>query len=155
MKNNFKQLMREQVQVQINTFSRSASQSRPGDGWICTLRKALGISSYALAQKMSCSQSNVSKIEKSEKKGTISLGMLERAAQAMDCTLVYCFVPRKPLNEILEDQAKKIAKKQVSRINHSMIIEQQGLTRKQLKQQEDALVQALLQGNPRKLWREV
>lgn len=37
-------------------------------------------------------------------------------------------------------------------MNHSTVLEVQGLTPKQLKQQEDALVEELLQGSLRKLW---
>ena len=73
---------------------------------------------------------------------------------AMNCKLVYCLIPIEPFDKLLEEQAKLLAKKRIELINHSMKLEQQGLTQKQLKQQEDDLVQELLQGNPKKIWND-
>ena len=150
----FKKLMREQVQESLNTFLELAKKPIPKKGWIRTIREALGMSSYVLADRLGCSRANITTIEQRERKGTISLETLEQVAQAMNCKLVYCLVPLEPLDTILEKQARSIAKKRVKIINHSMSLEQQGLTQKQLQQQENDLVQELLQGNPKKLWND-
>ena len=39
-------------------------------------------------------------------------------------------------------------------INHSMQLEQQGLSASQLQQQEDLLVHELMNGSPKKLWED-
>ncbi len=150
----FKKLMREQVQESLNTFLELAKKPIPKKGWIRTIREALGMSSYVLADRLGCSRANITTIEQRERKGTISLETLKQVAQAMNCKLVYCLVPLEPLDTILEKQARSIAKKRVKIINHSMSLEQQGLTQKQLQQQENDLVQELLQGNPKKLWND-
>ena len=152
MINAFRKLMREQLQETTSKFLELTKKPIPKKGWIRTIRESLGLSSYALSQRVGCSQSNIIAMEQSEQKGTINLKTLEQAAAAMNCKLVYCLVPLKPLDEILEDQARAIAQKQIKVINHSMGLEQQGLNQRQLKQQEDALVEELLQGNPRNLW---
>jgi len=152
MSDGFKKLMLEQAQESLGGFSDMAKKPVPKKGWIRTLREALGMSSYVLANRMGCSRENITSIEQRERKGNISLKILEQVAQAMNCKLVYCFVPIEPLDKILEAQAKKIAKKQIRSVNHSMKLEQQGLNPKQLRQQEDDLVQELLKGNPKNLW---
>ena len=152
MNNEFRKMMREQVQESLDPFLGLVSLDIPRMGWIRTIRDAIGLSSQKLAERLGCSQSNAAKIEKSEQEGTISLNTLKKAAQALNCKVVYCLIPEVPLDQVLENRARAIARKKVKYINHSMILEDQGLTPKQLKQQEDILVQRLLQGNPRDLW---
>ena len=154
MTDSFKKLMRQQIQERVNKFLDLTMFPAPKSGWIKTIRNALGMTSYQLAKRMGSSRTNISKIEKSEQKGSISLAMLEQIAQTLNCKLVYCLVPVKPFDKILEDRAKMIAKKKIGLVNYSMILEQQGLTSKQLEQQEIDLVHELLQENPKKLWEE-
>ena len=151
---SFKKLMLEQVQESLNQFMPLLKKSIPKKGWIRTIRESLGISSSLLAQRLGCSRANVITIEQREIKGTISLETLDKVAHAMNCRLVYCLVPIKPLTQQLEEQARLLAKKRIVLINHSMKLEQQGLTPKQLQEQEDDLVEELLQGNPKHLWND-
>ena len=152
MKTIFRKMMRDQVQEDLNNPSRLIKKPMPKGGWINIIRQILGITSYQLAQRLKCSQSNIAALERRERAGTISLEALESTAQAMNCKLVYFFVPQKPFDELLEDQARLTAKKQLQSIGHSMELEQQGLTPAQKKQQEKELVQELLQGNLKALW---
>lgn len=152
MKKEFHKLMLEQVQESLNTFLNIANKPIPKNGWIKTIREALGISSTILAHRLNCTRTNVTKMEQREKKGTISLESLERVAQAMNCKLAYCFIPLQNLDIQLEKQARLLAKKRVMTINHSMKLEEQGLTAQQLKKQENDLVEELLQGNLKDLW---
>jgi predicted DNA-binding mobile mystery protein A len=154
MADNFNKLMQEQVQERLNDFAVLAEHPAPKDGWIRTIREALGMSSYVLADRLGSNRSNVTMIEKREKKGTITLETLSDVAQALNCRLVYCLVPNEPLNIMLEKQAKLVAKKRIDRINHSMKLEDQGLTVKQLKKQEEDLIKELLQGSAKKLWND-
>ncbi len=152
MANGFKKLMREQVQESLNDFLGLARKSVPPKGWIRTIRDALGMSSYVLADRLGCNRANITLMEQREKKGTITLETLEQVAKALDCKLVYCLMPLDTLDKILEKQARHIAKKRIKAINHSMKLEKQELNQKQLQQQEEDLIQELLQGDPKKLW---
>ena len=152
MADNFKKLMRQQIQERFKAYEEAGQKPTPPQGWIKTIREALGMSSQVLAKRMGKSRSNVTSMEQSEQRKTISLKSLEQIAQALNCKLVYCLVPIEPLDKILESQARKVAQKRIALINHSMKLEQQGLTAQQLKQQEDDLVQALLFGSPKKIW---
>jgi predicted DNA-binding mobile mystery protein A len=152
MTNKFKKLMREQVQENLNDLLILTNKPVPPKGWIRTIRDALGISSYVLAKRLKCNRANVTRIEQREKKQTISLETLEEVAKALGCKLIYCLVPIEPLDKILEKQARLVAKKRIKAINHSMKLEEQGLSQKQLQQQEDDLVKELLQSDPKNLW---
>lgn len=154
MARSFKKLMREQVQESLNNFLELANKPVPKKGWVRTIREALGMSSYVLAERLGYSRSNITALEQREKKGTISLETLEQVARAMNCKLVYCLVPIEPFDKLLEKQARFLAKKRIQSINHSMKLEQQGLNPKQLKQQEDDLVQELLHGDSKNLWND-
>ncbi len=146
--------MLKQVQENLDKYSEIADNTKPRAGWINVIREALGISSRTLASIMGCSQTNIIAMERRERLGTITLNTLEQVAQSMNCRLVYAIVPLKPLEQLLEDQARKVAKKQIKFINHSMRLEQQELDNKQLKQQEDNLVGQLLKGSRKKLWEQ-
>ncbi len=152
MTKTFNRLMLEQVQEKLNQFLPLINRPVPRAGWIQTIRKALGLSSALLAKRLGCTRSNVIFIEEREQKGTITLETLENVAKSLNCKFVYCLVPIISLDKQLEDQARTLAKKRISAINHSMQLEKQELTTKQLQQQEDDLVQELLQGNLKKLW---
>jgi predicted DNA-binding mobile mystery protein A len=108
-----------------------------------------------LAQKLGCTPSNITAMEQREVKGTISLDTLQQVAQTMGCKLFYGFVPIESLDKVLENQATLLARKRIDMINHSMKLEQQGLTKSQLQQQEEALVQELLQVDPKALWKDI
>lgn len=152
MKNEFKKIMRQQVQERLSTFSDLVHLTAPRGGWIRTIREAIGLSGKKLGERLACTKGNIAKIEKSEREGTISLNTLEKAAQVLNCKLVYCLVPVEPLEQVVENRARTIARIKIGYINHSMLLEDQGLTPKQLQQQEDMITQRLLHGNPSDLW---
>lgn len=152
---DFDTLKREQIEKILNKVASFSQEPLPKRGWIQTIRNALGISSRTLAGKLGCTNANIIALEQREAKGTITLETLQKVAQSMNCKLVYYFVPIESLDKILEDQARLIARKRVELVNHSMQLEQQGLTPAQLKQQEEALVKELLQGDVKKLWNDI
>ena len=76
-----------------------ADEPRPHKGWIRAIRDALGMSSTELAARIGVSQQRVSQIEQGELQETITLETLRRAANALDCDLVYVLEPRTSLDE--------------------------------------------------------
>jgi predicted DNA-binding mobile mystery protein A len=119
----------------------------PVYGWIRAIREALGMSTVQFARRMNIKQSTATGIEQSEAKGKIELHTLRRAAQALDCTLVYALVPNKPLETMVHDRARAIVLRQLAPIEHSMALEDQRvpITERQV---ED-MIRNL---EPRKLW---
>ena len=84
---------------------------RPHKGWIRAAREALGMSSAQLAQRLGVSRPRITALEKSEIEDTITLATLRRAASALECTLVYAFVPETSFQKTLEDRARTVARK--------------------------------------------
>lgn len=78
-----------------------------------------------VAQAVGVTQAAVVDIERTEAKGDITLGSLQRYAAALDCELVYALVPRRPLQAMLEERADRLAREQVSRVSQSMALEDQ------------------------------
>lgn len=62
--------------------------------WLNKVRKALFYSSNEIARRMKTSHQNYLKLEQAEGSGTISLNSLRKAAEALDCELVYAIRPK-------------------------------------------------------------
>ncbi len=82
---------------------------RPDGGWIREIRESLGMTTRQLAARMRQSQSAVSQLERSEVTDRVQLGSLRRAADALDCDLVYAFVPRTSLEATVRTRARVLA----------------------------------------------
>lgn len=63
-------------------------------GWLSKNRRAQFLSAQTLAEKLSISRPAYSQLEASEETGTISLINLKRAADSMNCELVYAIRPK-------------------------------------------------------------
>ena len=57
--------------------------------------------------------------------GGIRLSSLQRAAEAMDCTLVYAFVPTTTLEATVRRQAQFVLDEQMGRTRQTMVLEAQ------------------------------
>lgn len=101
----------------------------PAGGWLRTVRQALGLAQAAVAEKSGITQQAYAQFERGETAGTLSLGNLQRAAEAMDCELVYFLVPRtgraKSFGELAARLDPDFAQLQAS--EHSMALEGQAV----------------------------
>lgn len=73
--------------------------------WVRTIRVALGMSTHELAMRMRVTRSRVSQIERAEKDGSIHLSTLARAAEALNCRVVYFLSPDESLEQMVWRQA--------------------------------------------------
>lgn len=103
----------------------AVSYAAPRSGWIRGIRDALGMTGADLAARMGITGASVRSLEEKERSGGIRLSSLQRAAQAMDCTLVYAFVPNTSLQETVEQQARKVLAQQQNRARQTMALEAQ------------------------------
>ena len=101
--------------------------ARPNQGWIRAIRQALGMTAEQLGHRLGITQATLSGLEASEINDSIRLETLRKAAEAMHCTLVYALVPNTSLEEIVQDQARKVAAKQLEPVEHTMLLENQSL----------------------------
>jgi predicted DNA-binding mobile mystery protein A len=125
MKENFRQLRAQQIDRMVQPL-RSIKLPRPPKGWIRALREAMGISSSELAQRLQANRSLASQQERAEVDDRITLKSLRACADALDCDLVYAFVPRESsVDATLAVRARAAASQTVRRVEHSMALEDQ------------------------------
>jgi predicted DNA-binding mobile mystery protein A len=125
---------------------------RPPKGWLRAIRDALGVTTRQFAARLGVTQSRVVAMEQAETEDSLSLASLRRAAEALDCALVYALVPRRPLVEALRRQAELKADSQLARLNHTMKLENQAASGGDMHRQRELLIDELLRGNLSRLW---
>ena len=136
------------------TLVRNWSVDRPPRGWLRAIRDALGLTTKQLAVRIGVSQPRVVALEKGEVQETVTLASLRRAAEALDCRLVYAFVPNRPLVDTLRERAEKVADTKMARLHHTMRLENQALTMTDQRRQRDNMIDDLMRGSARRLWDE-
>jgi predicted DNA-binding mobile mystery protein A len=94
-------------------------------GWIATIRQALGMTQDNFGTRLKIPKQRVSQLEQRERTGDIKLSQLQDAAHALDCDLVYAFVPREPLETIVERRAREIALRELAAVERTMQLEDQ------------------------------
>lgn len=104
-------------------------EKRPPSGWLKAIRGALGITTRQLAQIIGVDSSAIVRLESREPHGKVTLEMLDRAAQAMDCKLIYAIVPKEEfgsLADIVRKRSRNAATEILKKVEHSMRLESQG-----------------------------
>ena len=134
---------------------RPADQwARPPRGWLRAIRDALGMTAAQMAVRLGVSQPRILALEQDEVRAAVTLKTLSRAAQALDCTLVYVLMPNQPLEEMVQKRANRVAAERIASVDHTMRLENQGLSGKDLQAERERLAAELLRGNLRRLWDE-
>ena len=128
-------------------------KSPPKTGWTRTIRKALGVTIKQLAKRLNVSPTRVVKIEMEEPNGSTTLQTLKKVANALDCDLIYAFVPKKSFTSIVRDRAGAIATEQIRRTVHTMNLEAQPINQDWLKDQTDEQIDILLTQSWKNLWK--
>ena len=82
----------------------------------------------------------------------ITLKNLDRVARAMDAEWFYAFVPRRSFDEIVREQAERLANQVVDRVETSMSLEDQATQPDSQRQRKLDLVNEYLRSTPRELW---
>jgi predicted DNA-binding mobile mystery protein A len=81
----------------------------PPEGWVRTIRQALGMSSYEMALRTGMSPTRTREFEEGEIDGSLRLSVLRRLARALNCKLFYVLVPDEPLELTVWRQARRKA----------------------------------------------
>jgi len=145
-----KELMWEQLDDKVKHFK---GFTMPRDGWIKTIRTALGISRSILAKRCKISRQRLDRIEHDEVAKKTTLETLENVAKQLDCKFVYAFVPKDKLAHIVEKQAERKAIKQVEIASHSMALENQALSKNSLRKQIQLTKKAMLSKSIKDIWK--
>lgn len=124
----------------------------PADGWVRMLRQALGMSTEQLALRMGVTRQAVLQLEIAEQRKTATWTSLRKAADALDCYVVYAIVPRGSLNQILLRQGRKQAERHAARIAHSMKLDAHVVADGEQERQVDELAAQLAADRSKALW---
>ena len=121
-----------------------------GQGWLRTVRCAVGVSAAEVAGRMKVGKSELYRMESAEKLGAIELKTMRKAAEALGCDLVYGLAPKQgTLTQMaaaveadrerrrLESYARKLEKAKDKRIEAARkrwLVKQRGLSEKGLRE---------------------
>jgi predicted DNA-binding mobile mystery protein A len=89
-------------------FLREAQSSaqKPVRGWLRAVRDALDLSQNQVATKLGIKRQSYADLERTEARGSITVNSLAKAADSMDCELVYFLVPRKSVARTFGELAR-------------------------------------------------
>jgi predicted DNA-binding mobile mystery protein A len=135
----------------LRPFTKSP---RPAKGWLRAVRDALGMTTAQYARRLGVSQPRIIELEQSEVSGSVTLNTLQRAAEALGCRLVYVLAPERSLADTVRERAEALAARQLADIEHTMLLEDQAVTSKQVRRDlRRQRIEELLR-RPARLWDE-
>lgn len=117
---------------------------------IRSLRQLLGMTQAQLAKRASQQERLIRRLETAEETDP-QLSTLMKTAQGLGAELIIRFVPKKPIQELLEEQAKKRAEAIIQMSKGSSAMEEQEPSASIVQLQIDKLVEELLQ-KPSMIW---
>jgi predicted DNA-binding mobile mystery protein A len=97
-------------------------------GWVKYTRSVLGMTLKELATRTGLALPTVAQAERREAAGKITIETLKKLADAMECELVYAFVPRDDIAELLRKKAMEKAKSTILKADTHMSLEDQKVT---------------------------
>jgi predicted DNA-binding mobile mystery protein A len=127
-----------------------AAFTPPTAGWVRAIRDALGMTTRQMAGRMGVTAMAIFSLEESERAGTVRLDTLRRAADALECDLVYTLVPRVGLDEAVHRRALDRARHEIPRIDRTMRLEDQGLDAVELQRRIEEFAAQLV--DTRAIW---
>lgn len=129
--------------------------SIPVEGWLITIRKALGMSGINQANRLDVSRAAIDQAERAELEGGVTLKYMDKVAKANGCKFVYAIVPETSVDEIIEEQAVKKATALVKKAGGHMALEMQSLTHNQTESEIKRLSDEFIREMPPKFWEDV
>lgn len=146
-------IVAKQYRDKVNqAYHELGSLSLPPEGWLRTVRHALGMSGPQLAKRLGVTKSRVSKAEQGELTGSVTLKTMQSMAEAMNCRFVYAVVPDQEIEEMIKKRALQKAREQVKSASTHMALEAQTLSDDQLAFEVDRLASEMVEKMSSNLW---
>ena len=114
-----------QANRRIKTIRQAFKGEKVRPGWIHYMRRILNMTLKKLADRVGVSIGTVAQAERGEAAEKVTIGTLKAMAQAMECELVYAFIPKGDIDELLKKQALEKAKRILSTADIHMTLENQ------------------------------
>jgi len=131
---DFTTLRRRQLDDQLSVLRKPQLPIRPDQGWIRTIREALGMSLRQLGERTGITKASVAQMERREAEGTITLNSIRKLATAMEADVHYFVVPRRGLEEMVKNRAEFLARKLAKGVSDSMALEDQATSEDRLRE---------------------
>ena len=130
-----------------------AGLTTPPEGWLRTVRKALGMSGAELARKMGVTRARVTQAEHAELSGGVTLKSMQATAEAMGCRFVYVIIPSSGrIEDVITAQARKRAMAIVGTASKHMALEDQKLPDDKIAEEVERLTREIAQEMPPDFW---
>jgi predicted DNA-binding mobile mystery protein A len=153
MKVEQKHLLIKQLDKKIAQFIGAKNHPLPGEGWIYSVRTALGMSLKQLGNRLKKTPQGIKDMERREKDGSLTLQRLREIAAALDMQLVYGLVPKEQtLDKMIEKRARELAREIVLKTSHTMHLENQGVDENTLEEAIDTRAEKIINEMPKDLW---
>lgn len=152
----FEAIVLKQYQEKVNQAVRQFGgfSSPMSQGWLKTVRQALGMSGPQLAKRLGVTKGRISQVEAAEQDGGVTLKTMRSIAEAMNCRFVYTVIPDKEVELVIKDQAIKKAKARVKAASTQMALEAQALGEEKLNAEIERIANDILDKMPSDLWSE-
>ena len=140
---------RRRLDLRLAAFHPAEQYATPPGGWLRAIRDALGMSQADLGERLGVAPQAVQQLEANERDGTIRLSSLRRAADAMDCDVVYLVLPRTTLESTVTAQAYRVVDEEIAATERTMALEAQdtSVSREVARELVDQVIAS------RRLWR--
>jgi predicted DNA-binding mobile mystery protein A len=137
-----------------NAAASVAGLKTPPEGWLRTVRSALGMSGAEVAKKMGVTRARITKAEHAELTGGVTLKSMQATAEALGCRFVYAIIPSSGrIEDIITAQARKKAIAIVGTVTKHMALENQKLPDDKIAQEVERLTREIAQEMPSDFWR--
>jgi predicted DNA-binding mobile mystery protein A len=149
-----KTIARQQYQRIVDNVASNAALQTPPEGWLRTVRNALGMSGSQLAKKMGVSRARIAQVEQAELRGGVTLKSMQATAEAMGCRFVYAIVPPERVEDVIMAQARKKATAVVGTASKHMALESQTLPNDKMAQEVERLTREIAQEMSPDFWND-
>lgn len=142
------------VQQKLDRLSK-LNEPAPPSGWVKAIRGSLGLTIRQLAERMGVLHGSITQLEKREPLKKVTLELLERAAKAMEFKLVYALVPlnsKETIDDIIERKAIEAATRILKRVSHTMNLELQGTSLKDVNSEIARVAKELIDKKDPQIW---
>lgn len=143
-----------QAVSQFGSLTMFPNHGLPKEGWLRTVRTALGMSGTQLAKKLGVTKARVSKAEQDEPHGSVTLKTMQTMAEAMDCKFVYAIVPKQNVENVIKERAIEKARTRVKTASTHMALEAQSLSKEQLEYEIERIAAQMVDKMPSDFWND-
>lgn len=147
---DYKALTKAQVSKKIENIQEAQFAFTGVKSWINYIRAAYGMSLRQLANRCGITKTALHRLEKAEIDRKINMGSLMKIAAALNCKLVYGFVPLNSVEAAKDKQARMKANEIITQSTQEMEMEDQAVSKEELQIQFQTLIKKIKQS--RKLW---